>query len=105
MFTGFYGEPVSWRRHEAWLKLSALNIHPTIPWLCADDFNEITRQQEKVGRAPRGHNQMQLFRNIINECGFMDLGFVGLRFTWSKHFTDGHSIWEWLDRGPQIHGS
>ncbi|KAK7851834.1 hypothetical protein CFP56_040761 [Quercus suber] len=29
----------------------------------------------------------------------MDLGFVGNRFTWSKHFEDGHSIWERLDRG------
>ena len=30
-FTGFYEEPVTWRRHEAWSKLSALNTYPTIP--------------------------------------------------------------------------
>ena len=47
----------------------------------------------------RSHNQMQQFRDVINECGFIDLGFLGSKSTWSKHFTNGHSIWEWLDRG------
>lgn len=42
---------------------------------------------------------MQLFRDMIDECGFMDLGFMGNRFTWSKHFVVGNPIWERLDRG------
>ena len=73
-FTGFYGEPVTARRHEAWSKLRTLNDKPNIPWLCAGDFNEITRQEEKVGRAICAHSQMQAFRDVIDECGFMDLG-------------------------------
>lgn len=39
------------------------------------------------------------FKDIIDECGFMDLGFVAPKFTWSKHFEDGHSIWERLNIG------
>ena len=42
---------------------------------------------------------MQLFRDVLDECRFLDLGFVGSRFTWSKHFADSHSIWERLDWG------
>ena len=42
---------------------------------------------------------MQAFRDVIDECGFMDLGFIGPNFTWAKHYNDGHSIWERLDRG------
>ena len=42
---------------------------------------------------------MQLFRDVIDEIGFMDLGYVGQKYTWSKHFEDGHSIWKRLDRG------
>ena len=42
---------------------------------------------------------MQLFRDVIDECGFMDLDFVGPKFTWSRHFENGNSIWERLDRG------
>ena len=29
----------------------------------------------------------------------VNLGFVGSKFTWQKHFADGHSIWERLDQG------
>ena len=42
-FIGFYGEPMTTRRHEAWTKLRTINDKPHIPWLCAGDFNEITR--------------------------------------------------------------
>ena len=98
-FISFYGEPVTNRRHEAWTKIRTFNNKPHIPWLCVGDFNEITRQEEKVGGAIRAHNQMQALRDVLDECGFMDLGFVGPKFTWRKHFTDGHSIWERLDRG------
>ena len=63
-----------------------------MPWLCGGDFNELTRQEEKLGGAARNHGQMQLFKDVLDECGFMDLGFVGSQFTWSKHFADGHSI-------------
>ena len=47
----------------------------------------------------RPHNQMQLFCDIIDECGFMDLGYVGPKFTWCRHFENDTSIWERLDRG------
>lgn len=42
---------------------------------------------------------MQLFREVTDECGFLDLGFVGPKFTWSRYYVDGHSIWERLDKG------
>ena len=47
--TGFYREPNTARRHEAWDKLRALNSQPEKPWLCYGDFNEIIRQDEKLG--------------------------------------------------------
>ena len=95
-FTGFYFELVTTRRHKAWTKLQTLNDKPHIPWLCAGDFNEITRQEEKMGGVTHENSQMQPF---IDECGFMDLGFIGPKFTWSRHYTNGHSIWKRLDRG------
>ena len=73
-FTGFYGEPKTTRRSEAWDSLRSLNHHPNTPRLCAGDFNELVRQDEKLGRAIRSNNQIQLFRDVIDECGFMDLG-------------------------------
>ena len=46
---------------------------------------------------------MQLFRDVIDECGFLDLGYVGDQFTWKRHFVDAHSLWERLDRGLANH--
>ena len=97
-FTGFYGEPETYRRSKAWSKLRSLNSRVNIPWICGGDFNEIVRKEEKWGRIPRDHNQMQLFRDVIDECQFMDLGYVGPKFTWVKHYVDGHSIRIRLDR-------
>ena len=102
-FTGFYGEPATHRRSEAWNRLRLLNSSFQLPWLCAGDFNELTRMSEKMGGSNRSQAQMQLFRDVIDGCGFIDLGFVGSHFTWSKHFADGHSIWERLDRGLANH--
>ena len=67
-------------------------------WLCAGDFNELVRGDEKLGGSRRSHNQMQLFCEAIDAGGFVDLGYMDSRFTWSKHYNLGHSIWERLDR-------
>ena len=56
-FTGFYGEPDTSKRQDAWQQLRILNNCPNISWLCAVDFNEITKQGEKVGGALRSHVQ------------------------------------------------
>ena len=45
-FTGFYCEPETAKRSEAWSKLRLLNSNPVI---LVGDFNEITRQDEKLG--------------------------------------------------------
>jgi len=76
------------------------NIPPYVerPWLYYGDFNEIIKQDEIVGGARRPQHQMQQFREVINECGFMDLGYKGSKYTWSKHFENGISIWKRLDR-------
>ena len=65
------------RRYEAWTKLRTLNDKPHIPWLCAGDFNEITRQEEKRRGVCHENSQMQAFQDVIDECGFMDSGFIG----------------------------
>ena len=97
--TGFYGDPVTHKRFESWNLLRDLDSRMDLPWLCIGDFNEITRQSEKLGGSIRSQAQMQRFRDVIDECGFMDLGFTGSQFTWKKHFIDGHSVWERLDQG------
>ncbi|XP_030970704.1 uncharacterized protein LOC115991098 [Quercus lobata] len=97
-FIGFYGEPVTHKRMESWNNLRQLHNKFNLPWLCAEDFNEIIRSSEKMGGSSRSQTQMQQFRYAMDECGFIDLGFLGPWYTWQKHFSAGHSIWERLDR-------
>lgn len=53
--------------------------------------------KKKQGGRSRPNTQMQLFNNILDECDFMDLGFVGFPFTWHKHYAD-FTVWEKLDK-------
>ena len=48
-FTGFYGEPETFRRIESWNLLQSLNQKFQTPWLCAGDFNELIRSDENLG--------------------------------------------------------
>ncbi|KAL0009461.1 hypothetical protein SO802_010963 [Lithocarpus litseifolius] len=100
-FTGFYGEPVTHNRFESWDMLRQLNNRLNLPWICAGDFNEIVRSSEKLQGSNRSQAQMQLFRDVIDECGFIDLGFVGSPYTWIHHLSSDSSdhcpLWIILD--------
>ena len=40
---------------------------------------------------------MQTFRDILDECGFMNLDFIGFPFAWHKHYLN-FTVWEKLNR-------
>ena len=52
---------------------------------------------KKRGGVPRAHYLMQNFRDVLDHCGFVDLGFFGPDFTWHGR-RRGEWIWERLDR-------
>ena len=96
--TGFYGEPKTSRRCEGLSMLRMLSSKPRLSWCCIGDFNELLQVGEKKGGTPRSHNLMQAFREAMDACEFVDLGFSGPAFTW--HGKRGREwIWERLDRG------
>ena len=80
-FTGVYGFADIVRKHETWSLLCDLYRQFSLPWLCVGDFNEILWSHEKIGLSPKREALMMAFRDILDECGFMDLGFVGDKFT------------------------
>ena len=58
-----------------------LNNQLQLLWLCLGDFNEILSMNEKFGGANRPQQQMDSFREIVNYCGFHDLGYCGPDYT------------------------
>lgn len=53
--------------------------------------------QDKRGGVPRAHNLMQMFRDVLNHYGLMDLGYSSLNYTWHDR-RRGELIWQRLDR-------
>ncbi|XP_029147110.1 uncharacterized protein [Arachis hypogaea] len=51
-------------------------------WLLTGDFNEIKDPIEKKGGGDTNNRACRKFKEWINHCGLIDLGFVGTRFTW-----------------------
>ena len=78
--------------------LRMLSTKSKPPQCCFSDFNELLEVADKKGGAPRSYNLMQSFRDVLDDCGFIDLGFSGPKFTWHGK-RRGEFVWERLDRG------
>jgi len=63
------------------------------------DFNDVLLGCEKEGGQPKAPGCMDRFREALDDCSLMDLGFVGDPFTWRNncHNSDNY-IRECLDR-------
>jgi hypothetical protein len=96
-----YGEPQLENKFKTWELLAGLHNQDTehLPWLCADDFNEIIFHHEKEGGNPRPQVYIDRFKNALEVCELDDLGFVGDVFTWRNKQTKSSShIRERIDR-------
>lgn len=69
------------------------------PWVCLGEFNEILSIDEKRGGRQRPERQIQQFKDALDDCGLMDLGFKGPKFTWFRRNGNGAGIFERLDCG------
>lgn len=69
-----------------------------MPWVCGGDFNEILSPGEETGGDDRPFSDMLRFRNVLDCCDLMDMGYVGPKLTWDNRREDGANIQERLDR-------
>lgn len=70
-----------------------------MPWLCTGDFNEILNHHEKEGGVPRSQVCLDNFKQALEDCDLLDLGFTGDVFTWrNNHHNSDDYIKERLDR-------
>lgn len=98
-YTRFYGCPERYRRHESWNLLRGLAGESSLPWCVVGDFIDMMFAQEKIGGRPHSRVLLDGFKETINDCGLMDMGFIGNEFT--RERSRGHHNWlhERLDRG------
>ena len=69
-----------------------------IPWVCIGDFNEVLKHDEHDGIGLRSQSQIQGFRDAVDVCGLIDLGFKGTKWTYEKKVTEGSYTRVRLDR-------
>lgn len=96
--TFVYAPPVFNERKDFWYVLRAQCVNRDSPWVCMGDFNEMLSLSEKEGLRPSHSNRLDLFRELLNDMGLMDLDLKGNKFTWKSNPRDGFVIREKIDR-------
>ena len=100
LLTAVYTPPQFHKRKFFWEYLQNLALHVSLPWVLLGDFNDMISDEEKLGGLPVNRTRMSAFRNCMDNCGLIDLGFHGPRYTWTNKSPCWHTtIREWLDRG------
>ncbi|KAL5738308.1 hypothetical protein ACOSP7_031069 [Xanthoceras sorbifolium] len=97
-YTGFYGHPEASQRIHSWTLLRRFQGMSILPRLYSGAFNEVLNDFEKSGRSPKQQHLIDNFRNVLNDCGFKDIGFFGPAFTWCNRRDDLDLIHEHIDR-------
>jgi hypothetical protein len=96
--TCVYGEAQASERHKTWDMLKFIKASSPLPWLCIGDFNEVLLREEHVGVNDLCNAQIQAFRDAVDVCELMDLGFVGNPWTFEKRVVGGSFCRVRLDR-------
>lgn len=96
--TFVYGEPRTGLRYQFWDLLRFIRKQWSGPWLCVGDFNEVLSRDEHMSKVERGEHQMILFRECLEDCELIDLGFSGPKFTWNNRQCGDNNVKVRLDR-------
>lgn len=83
-YTGYYGYPKRGRREESWNMIRSLSVASTRPWCIIGDFNDLMHIDEKQGGQRHPRLLLDGFSEVVMECGLLDLGFTGDKYTWER---------------------
>lgn len=76
--TGIYASPRFHKRCILWNNLkNVANLHNK-PWAIAEDFNEVLVEEDKYRGRMISTNRSLLFKECLDTCNMVDLGFNGL---------------------------
>jgi len=81
IFTAVYANPRYAERQVLWENLSKVADHQNKPWIIAGDFNEPLAEEDKFGGRPVNINRSLLFKECLDKCNMVDMGFNGLKYT------------------------
>ena len=88
LLTAVYASPNFNKRKIFWNYLQNLATAISLPWVLLEDFNDMLLDDEKLGGLPLNRTNVSAFRACMDNCGLIDLGFQGTRFTWTNKKPD-----------------
>ena len=98
LFSAIYGSPRFRERSLLWNNLKTLSIRHDLPWAVMGDFNDVTKAEEKFGGNGINIRRVNAYNECMDFCNLIDLGFSGLKFTWSNCRDLPNLIQQRLDR-------
>ena len=71
------------------LGIKNLSTLQDLPWVCIGDFNEVLNLSEHDGVGCRSQAQIDGFREAVDTCGLLDIGYTGTSWTFEKKVAGG----------------
>ena len=93
-----YASPRLAERRILWENLKTVAHLHNLPWLMLGDFNEVLCDDDKFGGNHVNLNRALEFKDYLDECNMVDLGFAGPKFTWTNCRPISSLILERIDR-------
>lgn len=86
------------QRKRIWEELGAINEFGQAGHMVMGDLNTIGTRSEKAGGKEPSASQLQELKDVMSQCGLIDLGANGPRYTWNNKRVGLANIKERLDR-------
>lgn len=96
--TFVYGERRVENRRFMWDHMARLRSVSSEPWVVCGDYNECMWQHEHLSSTARSSAQMVAFRDCLQLCELVDLGFSGMPFTYNNNQFAVRNVQVRLDR-------
>ena len=98
IFSAIYASPRFHERCILWNNLkNVADLHEK-PWIIAGDFNEILAVGDKFGVRAVNSNRSLFFKDCLDYCNMIDMGFTGPQFTWTNRRNINTLVQERIDR-------
>lgn len=97
LFTTVYASIVTCIRHKFWNDLKEISSRHHFPWLSAEDFNELSNNQEMRRGASVNTPGNSSINSFLEECCLIDLGATVVKHTWSDGRSGSYRFRECLD--------
>ena len=98
LFSAIYASPRSEERRILWSNLSKVAKLHNKPWIMAGDFNEPLVGGDKFGGRGVSLNRSLLFKECLDRCNMIDIGFSDPRYTWTNKRDINDLILERIER-------